>query len=41
MIQSKVSVIIPVYKPGNELVHLLNRLGKQTYEVSEIIIINT
>jgi len=41
MIQSKVSVVIPVYKPGKELGNLLNRLGKQSYEVSEIIIINT
>lgn len=41
MIQKLVSVIIPVYKPEKELVYLLDRLGKQSYDIMEIILINT
>ncbi len=41
MLQREVSVIIPVYRPGKELKHLLDRLAKQTYSVKEVILINT
>ncbi len=36
-----VDVIIPVYKPGKTLKHLLKRLGEQTYPVRRIIVMNT
>lgn len=41
MIQDKVSVVIPVYRPDKELKCLLSRLGRQRYSVKEIILINT
>lgn len=36
-----VDVIIPVYKPGNELKELLKRLDKQTRKIHNIIIMHT
>lgn len=39
--RKSVDVIIPVYKPGKEFEVLLQRLGKQTYSVSKILIMNT
>lgn len=37
----EVDVVIPVYKPGDELLALLQKLQKQTNPVKRIIIINT
>ena len=37
----KIDVIIPVYKPGQELFELLGMLAKQTVPVQNIIIMNT
>lgn len=37
----KIDVIIPVYKPGQELFELLSCLSDQTAEVSRIILMNT
>lgn len=37
----KIDVIIPVYKPGEELFLLLDRLEKQTVPVRNIILMNT
>lgn len=37
----KTDVIIPVYKPGEELFSLLDGLGKQTVPVRHIILMNT
>lgn len=37
----KIDVIIPVYKPGPELITLLDRLENQTMAVQNIILINT
>lgn len=37
----EVDVVIPVYKPGKELLGLLQKLQKQTNPVNRIIIINT
>ena len=34
-------VVIPVYKPGNELSVILKRLLKQDFSVNRIILINT
>lgn len=39
--KSVVDVIIPVYKPGEELMELLNKLSAQTYPINRIILINT
>lgn len=36
-----VEVIIPVYKPGKELKILLERLGKQSYPIERILLVNT
>jgi rhamnosyltransferase len=36
-----VDVIIPVYKPGQELLELLNRLNAQTVRPKEILLMNT
>ena len=36
-----IDVIIPVYKPGQELFELLDRLGKQTIPIQKIILMNT
>ncbi len=36
-----VDVIIPVYKPGERLKKIINRLRQQTYPVNRIILINT
>lgn len=36
-----VDVVVPVYKPGRKFSRLLAMLGKQTYPVSNIIIMNT
>lgn len=36
-----VDVIIPVYKPNETLSRLLKRLGKQSYPIKKIIVINT
>ncbi len=41
MYNSVVDVIIPVYKPGTELMTLLQRLSTQTHPVNRIILINT
>lgn len=38
---SVVDVIIPVYKPGRELMDLLKKLSTQTYPINRIILINT
>ncbi|MCM1191796.1 MAG: glycosyltransferase [Butyrivibrio sp.] len=37
----KTDVIIPVYRPGRELLELLNRLREQTMPVHRIILMNT
>ena len=37
----KIDVIIPVYKPGQELFSLLDRLGNQTVPIQNIILMNT
>ena len=37
----KVDVIIPVYGPGNRLLELFDRLGRQTVPVDRLIIMNT
>jgi len=37
----KIDVIIPVYRPGEELFTLLERLGKQTVPIRNIILMNT
>lgn len=37
----KTDVIIPVYKPGKELLELLDRLGSQTMPIDRIILMNT
>lgn len=37
----KVDVVIPVYKPGEQLSELLNKLLKQSVPVNRIILINT
>lgn len=37
----KVDVIIPLYKPGKELFHLIEMLKKQTVSVENIILMNT
>ncbi len=37
----KIDVIIPTYKPGKELLALLERLDRQTVPVSKIILMNT
>ena len=37
----KIDVIIPVYKPGTELLNLLERLEKQTVPLNRIILMNT
>lgn len=37
----KIDVIIPVYKPGSELLSLLDRLERQTLAVQNIILMNT
>lgn len=39
--KSVVDVIIPVYKPGEELIELLDKLSTQTYQINRIILINT
>ncbi|MBQ8822907.1 MAG: glycosyltransferase [Lachnospiraceae bacterium] len=36
-----VDVIIPVYKPEQSFLHLIDMLQKQTYEVHQIILMNT
>lgn len=36
-----IDVIIPTYKPGKKFSRLLTMLGKQTYPVGKIIVINT
>lgn len=36
-----VDVVIPAYRPGGTFLHLLERLGKQSYPVRRIIIMNT
>lgn len=41
MERKKVDVIIPTYRPGTDLVHLLQRLQKQDYPVHKILIMNT
>lgn len=37
----KIDVIIPLYKPGRELLELLRRLGDQTVPVNRILLLNT
>lgn len=37
----KLDVIIPTFRPGDKLEHLLRRLVKQTYRINRIIIMNT
>ena len=37
----KVDVIIPVYKPDASFFDLIDRLQKQTYEINQIILMNT
>ena len=37
----KIDVIIPVYKPGKELLDLIKRLESQTVAVNKIILMNT
>lgn len=37
----KTDIIIPSYRPGKEFAELLDRLEKQTYPVSRIIVMNT
>lgn len=37
----KVDVIIPTYKPGEELFELLDRLAQQTIPVNQVILMNT
>lgn len=37
----KIDVIIPVYKPGQELFELLDRLENQTFPIQNIILMNT
>ena len=37
----KIDVIIPTYKPGEELFELLDRLGKQSLPVNKVILMNT
>ena len=36
-----IDVIIPVYRPGEDLVALLNRLYAQTVEIHKIILVET
>ena len=36
-----IDVVIPVYKPGEELAELLRRLERQSYKLHKIIIMNT
>lgn len=36
-----VDVIIPVYKPGEEFLELINRLKKQTYPIRQIHVVHT
>lgn len=36
-----VDVVIPTYKPGKELLSIIDKLNNQKYEVNKIIIINT
>ena len=36
-----IDIIIPVYKPGEELRKLLERLGKQTVKPAHILLVNT
>lgn len=38
---NKIDVVIPVYKPGEQLLELLDRLLKQTVPINRIILINT
>lgn len=37
----KIDVIIPVYRPGEELFSLLDRLKQQTLPVHRVILMNT
>lgn len=37
----KIDVVIPVYRPGRELFSLLDKLGRQTVPVQDIILMNT
>ncbi len=37
----EIDIIIPLYKPGNELFALLDKLQKQTVPVNQIILMNT
>lgn len=39
--RKSVDVIIPAYRPGSTFVKLLERLGKQSYPVRRIIVMNT
>ena len=39
--ESQLDVIIPVYKPGKELLELIQKLKEQEYPVNRIIIMNT
>lgn len=39
--QHKVDVILPTYKPGKQVMRLIDSLEKQTYPVHKIIIMNT
>ena len=36
-----VDIIIPTYKPGKVFEELLNRLERQTYPISGILVMNT
>ena len=38
---NEVDVVIPLYKPGNELAGIIDKLSRQTCHISNIILINT
>lgn len=39
--EQQADIIIPVYRPGNELLDLIDRLQKQTAKIGKIILMNT
>ena len=39
--QKKVDVIIPTYRPDGRLTEILKRLGRQSYPIHRIYVINT
>lgn len=41
MNELSVDIIVPTYRPGDDLLKLLDGIGKQSYAVSKVILINT